>query len=393
MRYIVLTLFSSCFCLGAFAQNGSSGGINVSGSSSTAITAAVPFLSVVPDARSGALGDAGVAISADANAIFSNPAKLAFIKEKTSFSLSYSPWLRNLAKDMNMAYAAFTHQINERNAFGVSLNYFNMGSIDTYDENLNPLGGFSPSDFSFETAFSRKLGEGFSLGLSAKYIHSRIAPSFVEGQQIESINGLAAGASLFYTTKARQFGKDVIFSFGAHLSNIGPKVNYTETGKSNFLPTNLKVGAANTWLLDEKSELTLTLDLSKLMVPTPPLRDVNGNIVSGKDDDRSVVSGMFGSFSDAPGGFKEELKEISYATGLEYWYDKQFALRGGYFYENPNKGNRQYFTLGAGFRYKIVDLNMAYILANQNKSPLANTLRFSLLFNLTMKKSNSGKPE
>ncbi|WEK18361.1 MAG: type IX secretion system outer membrane channel protein PorV [Candidatus Pedobacter colombiensis] len=381
MKCRVFLFFYFAFCITV------SGQININGSSSNAITTAVPFLTVIPDARSGALGDAGVAISADANAVYANPAKLAFSELNTAFSLSYSPWLRNFGKDMNLAYASFTHKINDRNAFGVALNYFNMGSVDLFDANANALGKYTPSDFSFETAFSRRLGEKFALGISLKYIHSGLAPSFVDGQQLQSVNAIATGVSLYHTSKVTQFGKDAIFSFGANLSNIGTKISYSETGKTSFMPTNLKVGAANSWLLDDKSMLTLTLDLNKLLVPTPPLRDVDGTIISGKDDDVSMVSGMFRSFNDAPGGFKEELKEISYSTGLEFWYDKQFALRAGYFYESPDKGNRQYATLGAGFKYSMVEFNFAYIAANQNKSPLANTLRFSLLFNLDVSKN------
>ena len=360
--------------------------ISAQSNNANPITTTIPFLNISPDARSGALGDAGVAISPDVNALFWNPSKLAFIETNTSFSLSYSPWLNNLDKDMNLAYAVFSHKLSDRNTFGLSLNYFNMGKVDIYDENLNSLGSYRPNEFSFEGAFSRKFGENFSLGLALKYIHSGInSGTWVEGEQTRSVNAVAAGASLFYTKNTQQFGKSAIFSFGAYISNIGPKIRYTDSGQDEFLPTNLRIGAANTWVLDERNQLTLTLDLNKLLVPTPPLRDASGHITKGKDDDRSVVSGIFGSFTDAPGGFSEELKEITLSPAVEYWYNKQLALRAGYSYENPDKGNRKYLTVGAGFRYHTVDIGVSYLAANQDKSALANTLRFSLALNLNGK--------
>jgi hypothetical protein len=185
-----------------------------------------------------------------------------------------------------------------------------------------------------------------------------------------------------YRKNIQQFGKDARFSFGVNISNIGPKVDYTNIESNYFLPTNLRVGAANTWLLDTKSELTFAIDLNKLLVPTPPIRDTNGQIIEGKEDNTSVVSGIFGSFSDAPGGANEEFKEISYSSGVEYLYNKQIALRAGYLYEDPYKGSRRYATLGAGFRYQTLDFDFSYLPGRQDKSPLANSLRFSLALTL-----------
>jgi hypothetical protein len=365
------------FCLGITSI------VSAQSNNTNPITSTIPFLNISPDARSGALGDAGVAISPDVNTLFWNPSKLAFIETNTSFSLSYSPWLNNLDKDMNLAYAVFSHKLSNRDAFGLSINYFNIGKVDIYDENLNSLGSYRPNEFSFEGAYSRKFGENFSLGLALKYIHSGInSGTWVEGEQTQAVDAVAAGASLFYTKKTQQFGKSAIFSFGAYISNIGPKIRYTDSGRDEFLPTNLKIGAANTWILDERSQLTFALDLNKLLIPTPPLRDASGNIIKGKDDDRSVVSGIFGSFTDAPDGFSEEIKEITLSPALEYWYNKQFALRAGYCYESPDKGNRKYVTMGAGFRYRTIDIGLSYLAANQNKSALANTLRFSLALDL-----------
>lgn len=363
----------------AHAQVVGIGATNTNGSGANAIATAVPFLTVAPDSRSGALGDAGVALSPDVNANYWNPSKLAFIEEKTSMALSYSPWLRHLLPDVNLTYLSFAKKLDERNAFGASLRYFNLGTIELFDSYQNAQGTYKPNEFSLDASYARKFGQDFSMGLTLRYIHSSLSNgAFVEGQQIKAANAVAADVSMYYKSRNEQFGQDALFSFGVNISNIGSKVSYTDGGQTYFLPTNLKIGAADTWDLDEYSQLTLMLDMNKLLVPTPPIRDNNGKIIQGKDDNRSVVSGIFGSFSDAPGGFKEELQEISYATGAEYWYNKQFAVRAGYFYENPNKGNRQYFTLGAGLKYDDFDFNFSYLVASQEQSPLANTLRFSL---------------
>ncbi len=364
------------------AQSVGIGATNTNGSGPNAITTAVPFLTISPDSRSGAMGDAGVAVSPDVNANYWNPSKLAFLEEKSSMSLSYSPWLRHLLPDVNLAYLSFAQKLDERNAIGASLRYFNLGTIELFDGSQNPQGTYQPNEFSVDGSFARKFGNNFSLGLTLRYIHSSLANgAYAGGQQTRAANTVAADVSLYYKTTTQQFGKDALFAFGANISNIGSKIGYVDGGQKYFIPTNLKIGAANTWYVDDFSQVTFTLDLNKLLVPTPPIRDNQGNIVRGKDDNRSVVSGIFGSFSDAPGGAKEEFKEISYSTGLEYWYNKQFAVRTGYFYENPDKGNRQYFTLGAGLKYDSFNLDFSYLVASQADSPLANTLRFAILYN------------
>jgi hypothetical protein len=374
MCFVTLGMYSD-----AMAQAVGPGATSTNGSNSSAIPTAVPFLTVSPDSRSGAMGDAGVALSPDANANYWNPSKLAFIEDSTSISLSYSPWLRHLLPDVNLAYLSFAKKLDDRNSIGASLRYFNLGTIELIDQNQIPQGTYQPNEFSIDGSFARKFGESFSLGLTLRYIHSSLSNgAFVEAQQINAANAVAADVSMFYKSKGEQFGKDALFAFGVNISNIGSKIGYTTGGQEYFLPTNLKIGAANTWNLDEYNQVTLTLDMNKLLVPTPPIRDANGNIIAGRDDDRSVVSGIFGSFSDAPGGFSEELKEISFSPGFEYWYNKQFALRAGYYYENPDKGGRQYLTLGAGLKLDDIDFDFSYLIASQDQSPLANTLRFSL---------------
>lgn len=354
---------------------------NPNGSNINAIPTEVPFLNISPDSRSGAMGDAGVALSPDVNANFWNPSKLAFLESNDALSVSYSPWLRHLVPDISLSYLSYAHKIDERNTIGASLRYFNYGSIQLTDDNTNDQGTYTPNEYSLDVSFARKFGDNFSLGLTARYIHSNISSiSFATGssQAAKAGNALAADVSLYYTAP---YGDGNLFAFGTHISNIGTKISYSDVGNKYFLPANLKIGVANTWQLDDVNEFTATFDINKLLVPTPPLRDQDGKIIKGKDDNVSVPAGLFQSFGDAPGGFSEELKEISFSPGVEYWYNKQFAVRAGYFYENPNKGDRHYVTMGIGFKYNIFDFDFSYLAASQQNSALANTLRFTLSAN------------
>jgi hypothetical protein len=365
-----------------FAQTIGPGGTNTNGGSSTQIPTAVPFLLITPDSRSGGIGEAGVALSPDANANFWNPSKLAFIEDNDAVSASYSPWLRNLVPDVSLSYISYAHKLDDRNSFGASLRYFNLGSIELTDNTQQSLGTYTPNEFSVDGSFSRKFGNNLSLGLSLRYIHSSLANgSFLAGQQIKAGNAVAADVSLFYHKPLQEFGNDATFAFGTNISNIGSKIAYTDNGTKYFLPTNLKIGIANTINMDEFNSITFALDFNKLLVPTPPIVDANGNIVKGKSSDVSVPAGIFQSFTDAPNGFSQEMQEINISPGLEYWYNKQFALRAGYFYQNPNNGGLHYFTLGTGFRYDIYAFDFSYIAASQQNSPLANTLRFTLMIN------------
>ena len=359
-------------------------GTNTNGTNLTAIPTAVPFLNISPDSRSGAMGDAGVAITPDVNANYWNPAKLAFLESNDDVSLSYSPWLRQLVPDISLSYLSYAHKLDNRSTFGAALRYFNYGTIQLFDPSQNSLGTYNPNEYSLNVSYARKFGDEFSLGLTAGYIHSNLSnASFVTGlgQHARAGNSVAAGVSLFYTKKTEQFGSDAIFSFGTNISNIGSKISYSDNGTKYFLPANLKIGAANTLILDDYNQLTFTLDINKLLVPTPPILDANGNIIKGKDDNVSVPAGIFGSFTDAPGGFSETLQEITFSPGLEYWYNQLIALRAGYFYQNPNKGGAHYFTTGVGFKYDIFAFDFSYLVATQQNSPLANTLRFTLIAN------------
>lgn len=352
------------------------------GRQGNAITTAVPFLLITPDARSGSMGDVGVALSSDVNATHWNPAKLAFVKQASGFGLSYSPWLQKLVPDINLAYINGYYRIDDRNVIGGSLRYFSLGEIQLVDANQTSLGVYSPNELAVDGTFARNFGENFSLGTALRFIYSNLSSGQIDGgQQTKPGTAIAADVSAFYTKDRDLFGNAATLSFGMDISNIGTKMSYVDGGQKYFLPTNMRIGGASTLHIDEFNDFTFALDFNKLLVPTIPEYDSNGRIIAGKDPNRSVPAGIFGSFSDAPGGGSEELQEVSIATGVEYWYSQQFAVRAGYFYENPNKGNRQYLTLGLGLKYNIVDIDFSYLIANQQKSPLANTLRFSLLFN------------
>lgn len=346
------------------------------------ITTAVPFLLIAPDARSGAMGDAGAAIAPDANAIHWNPAKLAFVEKPTAVSLSYTPWLQKLVPDINLAYASVFHRLDERNTIGGSLRYFSLGQIQLVDINQTDQGTYSPNEFAVDGAFARQFGENFSLGTAIRFIYSNLMNGqYSSDQQTKPATALAADVSAYYKSETQLLGKDALVSAGINISNIGNKMSYVEDNADKlFLPTNMKLGGAARFFIDDFNEFTFTVDINKLLVPSPPV--YNGEeITAGRDpSDISVPAGIFGSFADAPGGAKEEFQEISYSTGAEYLFNKQFALRAGYFYENPTKGDRRYFTAGAGLKYNVFNLDFAYLLASQQQSPLANTLRFSLVF-------------
>jgi len=387
MYFKCCCLFLSCLIFAVagsplYAQSFSDTQTN--GSRFNSVKTAVPFLLITPDARSGGMGDAGVAVAPDANAMSINPSKLAFLEQDYGFSASYSPWLRSIASDISLGYLSGYYKLDGNGVIGTSLRYFSLGKIQLTDINQQNLGVFSPNELAIDATYARRFGESFSLGTAVRYIRSGISTGqFSTGQESRAGNSLAVDVSGFVKKPTYLFGYDAILSAGVNISNIGTKMSYSDAGQSYFLPTNLKIGGAGTFILDEMNEITVALDFNKLLVPTEPIYNIDGTIASGKDPNRSVPSGIFGSFSDAPGGAGEELREINISSGIEYWYNKKFALRTGYFYENPQKGDRRYFTMGTGIRYDNFELNFSYLLASVQRSPLANTLRFSLLLNLT----------
>lgn len=352
------------------------------------ITTAVPFLMISPDARAGGMGDQGVSSAPDANSIHWNPSKLAFIEKKSGIAVSYTPWLKALVNDIFLGYLAFYNKLPNDQTVGASLRYFSLGNITFTNDKGDVLRDFKPNEFSLDLTYSRKLSKNFSGGIALRYIHSNLTGGIdVQGSASKAGNTVAADVSAYYQQEVEVGGKPAIFSSGINISNVGAKIAYTETGTKNFIPTNLRLGPGIKIKLNDFNELAFNLDLNKLLVPTPPIygQDTTNSgtkdlIIYGKDPDVSVAQGIFQSFSDAPGGGKEELKEINYAIGMEYWYDKQFAFRAGYFHENKLKGNRKYFTLGAGLKYNVFGIDLAYLIPTEQRNPLENTLHFTLTF-------------
>ena len=355
----------------------------------------VPFLRIVPDARSGAMGDAGVAISPDANAMHFNASKLAFAKENIGVSATYSPWLRSLGlTDVYLAYLTGYKKLDEFQALGVGLRYFSLGQIDYRDDQGNDQGFGKPSEFEVSVAYARKLSEKFAAALTGKFIYSNLAA----GEQVDGVDITAgtAGAvdlSMTYEDELNLGALPATLRVGLAITNVGSKISYTRNQYRDFLPANLGLGGALDMQLDDYNSLTFTFDLNKLLVPTP-LHDTDPDYDANMNDipdhrEKSLFSGIFGSFSDAPSK-GEEWKELAFCVGAEYWYNQIFAVRAGYYYENPIKGNRQYLTAGLGLRYNIFGLNVSYLIpTNNQRSPLDNTLRFSLLFHFDKPKADA----
>jgi hypothetical protein len=334
-----------------------------------AITTAVPFLTISPDARHAALGDVGVASSPDANSSYWNAAKLVFIDKKYGGTLSYTPWLGKIINDMSISYLSGFYKISQEQAVSASLKYFDLGDIFFTEDGVIGT-NFNPREFALDFTYSRKLTEVLSLGLTGRYIHSNLTGAFSSGG-VDARPGksVAADIGIFYT-KELESAKSSNLSFGAQISNIGAKITYSDNNNKDFLPTNLRLGSAFTTSLDAYNTLTFLLDFNKLLVPTI-------------DEGQSLLDGMFSSFTDAPGGFSEEIQEITTSIGVEYWYNEIFAARLGYFLEAYDKGNRKYLTVGAGFRKNNFGFDMAYLVpTNKREHPLAETLRFTLLFQI-----------
>lgn len=364
---------------------------------SRVITTAVPFLIIAPDARSGGMGEVGVASEPDANSMHWNPAKYAFVEKKFGFGMSYSPWLRNLVNDINLAYLTGFYKIDDRQAIGASLLYFSLGDITFTDEFGGDLGTYKPNEFSLDATYSRKFSEVISGAVAARFIYSNLTQGqFVQGAETNAGTSIAADIAVYYQKEVDLGSTDGEITWGINLSNIGNKISYSKSStKRDFIPTNLRLGAGFKVNFDDYNSLTTMLDFNKLQVPTPPIYLVDDStgqtvidpntqepvIAKGMDPNVSVVQGMIQSWYDAPYGFSEEMREWAIAFGLEYWYAKQFALRTGFFYEDKSKGNRKFFTVGAGLRYSVFGLDLSYLIPMEQQHPLENTLRFTLFFN------------
>ena len=360
------------------------------------IQTGVNSLSIAPDARGASLGDLGAATEPDANSQFWNPSKYAFAYSRAGVSLSYTPWLRSLVNDIFLANLSGYWKIgrDDNQAFSATLRYFSLGEVTTGSEITGSAQTVNPYEMSFDVGYSRKLSERYSMGVVLRYIYSDLGfgSASASGDLATGASAFSADISGYYTSYPVVGRNECQFAWGFDISNIGTKVSYNHGDDPAFLPTNLRIGAAFTYTLADYHNLTIGLDANKLLVPARPREsDYDAATPEGqraylealeKWETMSPISGIFKSFSDAPGGFSEELKEITWSLGAEYAYNQQFFLRAGYFYETPMKGNRQYFGIGAGFALNILRIDASYMLATARTSPLDQTLRFTLTFDM-----------
>ncbi len=362
---------------------------------SRVITTAVPFLMISPDARSGGMGDAGVSTSSDAYSIFWNPAKYAFSDKSFGFGIGYVPWLRGLVNDIGLASVAGFGKIGDKQAIAGSLRFFSMGEVMFTSETGVELGTVKPNEWAIDLTYARKFSREFAGAVSARYIYSNLVPVNYSNYDVRPGQSVAADIAVYYHHDMEIKGLNAAsIDFGLTISNIGVKMSYSSTSViSDFIPTNLRLGPSFRMDIDDYNSIMVGFDLNKLLVPTPPVYAMDSNnlpvigpdgekvIEKGMDPDVSVVQGMLQSFYDAPYGFKEEMQEINFSVYTEYWYNKLFSIRAGYFYESKYKGDRQFFTIGAGLRYNVFGLDFSYLVPVKNNNPLQNTLQFTLLFN------------
>jgi hypothetical protein len=359
------------------------------------ITTAVPFLMIAPDARGGGLGDLGGVTTPDAYSLYWNPAKYAFIDKCFGFGIGYVPWLRGLVNDIGLFSLTGFKKFGDKQAIAMSLRYFSMGEVMFTNDVGQELGAVKPNEWTIDATYSRKFSQVISGAVAARFIYSNLVPVNYTSYQVKPGISVAADIALYGHKEIEVKGLTASFlDFGFNISNIGAKMSYSSSSNlTSFIPTNLRFGLGYTMDLDEYNRITISMDLNKLLVPTPPIYaldssgqniyDENGNkvIEKGMDPDVSPITGMIQSFYDAPYGFKEEMQEINWVIGAEYWYNKLFAVRAGYFWESKYKGNRQFFTLGAGLRYNVFGLDFSYLIPVKSNNPLQNTMQFTLLFN------------
>lgn len=372
------------FILGIAAVIQQSAYLQTSGDQLNAIYVAMPFLTIAADSRGGAMGETGVATSPDVNSMHWNPAKFVFAPNNMGFSVSFTPWLRDLIDDINLANLNYYVKVDQNQALAFSLSYFSLGSIYFTNMQGDPDGQFSPNEFSLDAAYSRKFSDNLSGGLAFRYMRSDLTGgSFVGGIKSRAAWAFAADVAVYYSKNIVIADFPSKIALGANIANIGNKVTYSESDNAQFIPITLKLGSALTFDLDAYNSITLAADFNKLLVPTPPIyEEIEGEMVitSGRNDNVPVAQGMLQSFYDAPGGFKEEIREITTGIGAEYWYHKQFALRAGYFHEHETKGNRKFFTAGMGIKFNVFAIDFSYLIPVFRNNPLANTLRFTLAF-------------
>jgi len=376
MKRLSITIVSTLLFIPFFAWSQNQGTIIGQDSTNKVITTAVPFLTITPDARAAGMGDAGVATSADVNSAYWNAAKLAFIDNGLGYGISgsYTPWLGKIINDMYVFYLSGFYKIGREQAVAASMKYFDLGEIQFKGLSNEDLGRFNPREFAFDVTYSRMLTEELAIGGALRYIHSNLTGALTTGNiDARPGNSVAVDLGIYYTKPF--VSRNSTLSLGGAITNLGAKISYSDANNRDFIPTNLRLGSAYTMELGPKNNLTLALDFNKLLVPSPP-----------RDNSTPLLSGIFGSFTDAQGGFREEIREIMTSMGAEYWYDNTFAGRLGYFYESTDKGNRQYLTAGVGFRYQKFGIDIAYLVpTNQRENALAETIRFTLMMNFESK--------
>ena len=407
MKLFIINLFTifTFFSLGSFHlfSQGSSSILSGQDTARRPIITAVPFLLISPDSRSSAMGETGVATSPDINSAHWNNAKLSFLEKDYGFSVSYVPWLGNIVDDMSISYLSGYYKLDDIQSFGLNLKYFDLGEIQLTDNQGLSLGIENPKELSSSITYSRRLTENIGIGSSFRYIWSNLSGSISGYSDAKSGSSFSVDIGFYYKNDITINGKDATISFGSHISNIGGKITYGSVSNLDFIPINFRVGSSLKTYLDQYNSLTFALDFNKLLVPSPPIYEIDEKgdyvidpitnkpkILKGKDPNRSVLSGIFSSFTDAPGGFREELNEITISSGLEYLYKDLLALRFGYFHENNDKGARKFITMGAGLLYNNFAVDFSYISTIEQNHPLAETMRFSIafLFNKTDEELN-----
>ena len=402
-------LISSLFYIVAININSQTSTVTIPSPNDTrVITTGVPFLMIASDARAASMGDMGVATSVDIYSQFWNPSKYVFSESKSGFGLSYTPYLSKLVNDISLGNLTYFNRINERSAFAVSLRYFSLGEIEIVQDEFSEALIEQPNEMTMDISYSLRLADQFSMGVALRYLRSDLKIGAVD-PDAKAASSYAVDISAYFQSEEQNYGDiDGRWRGGMIIQNLGPKIKYDESGDDTFLPTNLRLGGGFDFLLDQFNKVSLTAEITKLLVPTPPIigreynfTDINDNgiydegidelgdltssdyvIYQGQDNqDVNFLSGVFQSFSDAPGGFSEELKEFTWALGAEYVYDDSFALRAGYFNESEDKGARKFLAFGAGFKFSGTKIDLSYLFsASKVPSPLENTLRFSLTF-------------
>ena len=408
MKYFFLTFFLVSFSSTLLAQPTGGSGVTDEDLQLNTITTALPFMSITPDSRAGGMGDAGTALSPNSTSVYWNTSVLSFSEQTSEVSLSYTPWLRQLTNDIHLSYLSGYYKINKSHTIGGALRYFSLGEITFTDASGNVIRDDKPSEFEITGAYAFRLSRRLSLGINGKFAYSNLTGGLTVGG-VNTKPGVVGAADLsftYYNDDAKIGNLDGVYTFATTINNIGNKVSYSELATRDFIPMNLKIGNSFLANFDAYNKVTFSLDLQKLLVPTPPNYYFDGEdyiLTSGMNSDVGVINGMLQSFYDAPGNvvvddndvpvadsegnfevvkgtkFREELSEINIAFGTEWWYNDVFAVRGGVFFESKNKGNRQFMNLGASLKYNMFAIDFSYLASlNGRQSPLANTLRFTV---------------